>query len=133
MTDDRGVVRAYSQDRQIYRHNSISMKRKTSIEIQRTSKNYYSNRNCPEIISLLALQNRHLENQEKRIYNSASNDEHYYNTINYPLQSRTSTPAPNLILQNVHSKDKEIKLPKVTSRVNIKHFYHKYRLTICFR
>ena len=55
MTDDKGMVRAYSQDRHIYQHDSISVSRKASIEIKRTSEKYYSNRNCPEIISLFAL------------------------------------------------------------------------------
>jgi hypothetical protein len=107
MTDDRSIVRAYSQDRQTYRHNSISVNRKSSIEIQRTSENYYSNRNCPEILSVFAFQNRHLDGRQK--------------------QSRTATP--NLVLQNINTEEKETKLPKVTSRVSIKILL---RLIICF-
>lgn len=127
MTDDRSIVRAYSQDRQTYRHNSISVNRKSSIEIQRTSENYYSNRNCPEILSVFAFQNRHLDGRQKQIYQSASNNEHYFNMINYPIQSRTATP--NLVLQNINTEEKETKLPKVTSRVSIKILL---RLIICF-
>ena len=125
MTDDRSMIRGYSQDRHIYRHDSISVSRKASIEITRKSDNYYSSRNCPELISLFALQNRKLDNREKRIYNSNASEEHYFKTVNYPIQSRTATPAPNLIQQNIHFEDKETKLPKVTPRVSFPHYHHK--------
>jgi hypothetical protein len=122
MTDDRDIVRGYSQDKQIYRHDSISMKTNSLTQYRRTSENYYSNRNCPEIISLFALTNRHLDNREKQIYHSVSNDTHYFSRINYPIQSSAPTPIPNLVLENNNQQDKQLKFPKVTPRVNRKDF-----------
>jgi hypothetical protein len=116
MTDDKGISRTYSQDRQTYRHNSISITRRTSTQSTRTSEKYSSNRNYPEILSVLTLTNKHLEDREKQIYHSLSNNTHYFNTINYPIQSPPTTSVHNLVLE----KDKQPKFPKVTPRVNIK-------------
>ena len=115
MTDNKGMARTYSQDRQIHRNNSISVTRKQSIQYSRTSENYYSNRNCPEILSLFALTNRRLDNRKNEIYNSISNDIHYLNMINYPIQSPPRTPMLNPQTENSLT---ETKFPKLTSSLN---------------
>lgn len=122
MTDDKNITRAYSQDRQVYRHSSISIKRKTSIQSTRIPDNYYSNRNCPEMLSIFALSNKNLEDRKKQIYHSISSDAQYFNMINYQIQSRSATPLPILGLDIDDKQDIQTKLPKVTPRVSIKYF-----------
>jgi len=122
MADDKGIARAYSQDRQIYRNDLISIKRKTSTQITRTTENYYSNRNCPEILSLFAITNKQLDNRKNQIYHSTSNDTHYFNMINYQIQSPPATPILNLVLENDNQQDKQTKFPKVTSKISRKPF-----------
>ena len=118
MTDDKAIVRGHSQDRLTYRHPTIAMvKKKTSMELYRQSADYYSNRNCPEILSLFALQQKHLEEREKRIYQSSSNDEHYFNMINYSLQSPSPTSQSSLSFENPNSNNnKRAVFPQVQPR-----------------
>ena len=121
MTDDRDTVRAYSEERYVYRQNSLPAKRQLSTPFRNTGDNYYSNRNCPEILSLFALQQRHSKDREKEIYYSfSSNDDHYFNTINYPIQSPALTPIPISTLPNETSQapSKETKFPQLTPRVS---------------
>jgi len=122
MTEEKDIARAYSQDRHTYRHDTTSIKRRTSTQITRTMENYYSNRNCPEILSLFALTNKQLDNRKNQIRHSISNDTHYFNMINYPIQSPPATPMPNLLLENDNQQEKQTKFPKVKPKVSRKTF-----------
>ena len=120
MTEDRNVVRAYSEERHVYRHNFSSAKRQLSTSFQSTGENYYSNRNCPEILSLFALQQRRSNDREKEIrYSLTANDDHHFNMINYPIQSPAMTPIPALPNDISQATIKETKFPQLTSRVSI--------------
>lgn len=123
MTDGRDVVRGYSEDRYVYRHNSISAaNQQPSKSFRNRGENYYSNRNCPEILSVFALQQRCSNDREKEIYYSfSSNDDHYFNMINYPIESSSRTPLPNSKLLNDISQTtiQETKFPQLTTRVSI--------------
>jgi len=121
MTDNRDIIRGYSQERRIYRRENISDKANSSIKLNLTSENYYSNRNCPEILSSFDLTNR---NSDERIYHSITSDTHHFTKINYPIQSSPSAPTmSNLALNNKNKQDKEPMFPKLTPRVCIKDFF----------
>jgi hypothetical protein len=121
MTDDRDIVHAYSQDRQRYRHRSLSIKTRTSASINVTSENYYTNRNCPEMLSLFALSNKKFDNREKQTIRSSTNDRHNFHLINYEFQP-PSTPHMISIPMDNDIKDKQPILPTLTPRVSIKTF-----------
>jgi len=121
MTDNRDVIRGYSQDRRIHRRENISDKANSSIKLNLTSENYYTNRNCPEILSSFDLTNR---NSDERIYHSITSDTHHFTMINYPIQSSPSAlTSSNLALNNKSKQDKEPMFPKLTPRVCIKDFF----------
>jgi hypothetical protein len=114
MTDRNISLRGSSQDRPTYRHTSISIDTNTLTKINIKSENYYSNRNCPEMLSLFASKNKRLDYRVNQIHNS--NDVHNFQTINYSIESSPTSPIPNQGLEN----DKQPMFPKVTPRVNLK-------------
>ena len=135
MTDDKDAARAYSKDGQVYRHNPLSLRRQVPAPFRHTGDNYYSNRNCPEILSVLSLQQRQSKDREKEIYYSysSSNDDRYFNMLNYPIQS---PPPPIIPIRTSisHNEDfevkmKETKLPQLTHRVNINNISSREKST----
>lgn len=129
MTDEKGnILRSYSQDRHTYRDNSLLFTRRTSTQFVRKSETYYSNRNCPEILSIFHLTDKNLQDRKHNIYHSVSSDAQYFNMINYPIKSRSPSPLHSLDFDINEKQDMQIKFPKVTPRVkyyrtNKKPFY----------
>jgi hypothetical protein len=128
MSDRKITLRAYSQDRENYRRQNRSMDTKISTNYNKTSDNYYSNRNCPEMLSIFALTNKSLDHRVKEIYRSTANDNYNFHMINYPIESPSTSPIPNLESEN----DKQPKLPILTPRVNIKDLYLSLFFWYCF-
>lgn len=137
MTDERDAVRAYSEDGQVYRHNPLPLRRQTPAPFRHTGDNYYSNRNCPEILSVFSLHQRQAKDREKELFYSfsSSNDDHYFNTINYPIRSPTPPSLLIPISQNDdrESRVKDTKFPELTPRVHLKKFSSRLKTSVLFR
>ena len=90
MSDDRDIVRGYSEDRRVYHHKSHPIENKTSTKIN------LSQRNSSEMLSLFSSSIKRLDRLELATYRSIVNDQADFHMINYPIQSRPPTPVPNI-------------------------------------
>src|ERR1700722_7819716 len=126
MSKDREIVKAYSKDRHIYHHETLSIRRKsgtsensitTSTSRQIHIPQLNRNRNRNEYLSLsFAASNARLQDLEKQTIESIRKSHHEFDTINYPL-----SPQPMKIQVQISNTKQQTKiLPNVKPAVCIR-------------